>query len=247
LARSIERRTLSTGTGVRLAERFSNVKGVIFDMDGTLVDSEINTGLAVEQLLKESIPKTDLTGLDPTLGYGKTWALIVDELFALYPDFKHAIGGDKKDEAMKRLQHHFHHAPTPPPISKAVWAVEQAHRVMGKTGIATSSNQESMQHIVDLLGIRSKLTVAIAAENYQRSKPDPDPYLTAAQLLEVDPSTCLVFEDSIPGIKAGKAAGAKVIAILERSPNAELAKSLADGAITNYAELPDDFFQQISL
>lgn len=230
----------------RFSKKFPKIKGVIFDMDGTLVDSEINTGLAVDRLLKEH--GIDTTCLDDTLCYGKTWTLCVDELFKLYPRFKIAMesnaGGHA--EAMTKLQHYFHHGPTPPPIKKAVWAVTQAHDIVGKSAIATSSNRESLEHTIDLLGIRSKLSVAIAAEDYQKSKPDPDPYLTAAKLLGEEPSNCLVFEDSIAGITAAKAAGMSVVAILQRSPNEQLARELADAAITNYEDLGDDFFESVS-
>lgn len=218
-------------------------------MDGTLVDSELNTGLAVERLLTEEVDSINIAGLDETLCYGKTWASCLQEMLSLYPDLKTALGEDLEGEvrAMQKLQDYFHNGATPPPINKAVWAVRQAHQSIGKTAIATSSDRQSLEHTIDLLDIRSNLEAALSAEDYEKSKPDPDPFLTVAKRLEVeDASACLVFEDSIAGIQAAKNAGMKVIAILQRSPNEILARSLADAAITSYADLEEDFFEKIA-
>jgi len=53
----------------------------------------------------------------------------------------------------------------------------------------------------------------LGAEDYSKGKPDPEPYLTAMQLLAVQPAACIVVEDAEPGILAGRAAGAHVIAV----------------------------------
>merc|ERR1711879_382447 len=104
-------------------------------MDGTLVDSELNTGRAVDKLLTDE--GIEHPGLDETLCYGKTWQLCVRELCKLYPQLQNTVPEAK---AMERLQYDFEHGPEPPLIGRSVWAVSKAHAVIGKTAIATSSN-----------------------------------------------------------------------------------------------------------
>ena len=72
-----------------------------------------------------------------------------------------------------------------------------------------------------------------------RSKPFPDCYLLNAADLKVRPEDCVVFEDIIPGIQAGKAAGMRVFAVADLySENAESEKKrLSDGFISDYREL----------
>ena len=69
-----------------------------------------------------------------------------------------------------------------------------------------------------------------------RHKPDPDIFLAAARRLEAPPTTCLVFEDSLAGVAAARAAGMQVVARVD--PNLDLARFCeADLAIRSYAEL----------
>eukprot|EP00493_Phyllostaurus_siculus_P012774 UN12961 len=81
-----------------------------------------------------------------------------------------------------------------------------------KVGIATSSNRESVKHLLQRLGANS-VDDFVAAEDYSESKPDPECFLLLASKLGVKPRDCLVFEDSVAGVQAARKAGMKVIAI----------------------------------
>jgi sugar-phosphatase len=83
------------------------------------------------------------------------------------------------------------------------------------------------------------------ADDYANSKPAPDGYLHAASMLGVDPAECLVFEDSIAGIRSARAAGMQVIAVTFRSNVSAGELQLADDAITNFDELEEGFFARI--
>jgi sugar-phosphatase len=88
----------------------------------------------------------------------------------------------------------------------------------------------------------------ITADDVERGKPDPQPYLAGAAALGVDPADCLVIEDAPAGIEAGKAAGMTVLALATTFEAGELAAadyvvgSLADVALSSATELPDDSF-----
>lgn len=71
--------------------------------------------------------------------------------------------------------------------------------------------------------------VLIGGEDVTRGKPSPEGYLLAASHLGVDPTRCVVFEDTVRGVSAGRAAGAKVIAIASTRPAAQL--SAADAVV----------------
>jgi len=78
-------------------------------------------------------------------------------------------------------------------------------------------------------------SVAVFGEDVDNGKPAPDPFLLAAERLGIAPERCLVFEDTVAGIRAGQAAGMKVIALTTTSPSETL--SQADGIIANYLQV----------
>jgi HAD superfamily hydrolase (TIGR01509 family) len=82
--------------------------------------------------------------------------------------------------------------------------------------VATSSVSVSARPLLDRTGIRSLFSVVITGDEVQQGKPHPDIYLRAAKKLGISPEACLVIEDSLAGIAAGKAANMRVAAIPDR-------------------------------
>ena len=82
-----------------------------------------------------------------------------------------------------------------------------------KLGLVTSTGIELVKHIDGILSIYEKFDIVITSADTNSHKPNPDPYLTAMKYLNVEPKQCIVIEDSIQGVKAGKAAGSFVIAL----------------------------------
>ena len=82
--------------------------------------------------------------------------------------------------------------------------------------VATSSVSASARPLLDRTGIRSLFSVVITGDEVQQGKPHPDIYLRAAEKLGISPEACLVIEDSLAGIAAGKAANMRVAAIPDR-------------------------------
>ncbi|MGN0404478.1 MAG: HAD family hydrolase [Bariatricus sp.] len=84
--------------------------------------------------------------------------------------------------------------------------------------LATSSSREKAMRYLEMTGVQTYFTAAVCGNEVKRAKPAPDIFLTAAKALGVPAKECLVLEDSLNGLKAAKAAGCKAIVIPDLSP-----------------------------
>ena len=94
--------------------------------------------------------------------------------------------------------------------------LEQLREMKLPLAVATSSVSASARPLLDRTGIRSLFSVVVTGDEVQQGKPHPDIYLRAAKKLGISPEACLVIEDSLAGIAAGKAANMRVAAIPDR-------------------------------
>ena len=100
--------------------------------------------------------------------------------------------------------------------------------------IVTSSNDCKMSKLFSQIPeLRPKFEAVITDAMVERSKPDPQGYLIAAETLGVDPSDCVVFEDSFAGLEAGRRAGAYVVALATTNPRESLYEK-ADEVIDSF-------------
>jgi HAD superfamily hydrolase (TIGR01509 family) len=81
--------------------------------------------------------------------------------------------------------------------------------------VVSGSTRESVTKSLEILGLLDKFDTLVCAGDYTRSKPDPEPFLVAAQRLNVAPADCLVFEDTDMGIQAATAAGMAAVKVLQ--------------------------------
>jgi HAD superfamily hydrolase (TIGR01509 family) len=98
----------------------------------------------------------------------------------------------------------------------AKMTLEQLREMKLPLAVATSSVSASARPLLERTGIRSLFSVVITGDEVQQGKPHPDIYLRAAKELGISPEACLVIEDSLAGIAAGKAANMRVAAIPDR-------------------------------
>ena len=105
-----------------------------------------------------------------------------------------------------------------------------------KLGIATSNSRELVENIAAVHSLRNYFTCIVTGCDVERGKPSPDIYFAAAEGLQASCDRCLVFEDILPGIRAGKSAGMKVCAVEDEysAPDREAKKTLADYYIEDY-------------
>lgn len=102
-------------------------------------------------------------------------------------------------------------------------------------GVATSANKDNVDFIMNNTGIRKYFSEIVDADQITNGKPNPEIYLKAATQLGFSPSKCIVIEDSVSGIKSGKNAGMKVIAITNTHTRKDL--HMADLIIDDFNEL----------
>lgn len=101
--------------------------------------------------------------------------------------------------------------------------------------IATSSRNRYLDFILDGLSIRKYFKVIVTAQDITKGKPDPEIYLKTANQLNIDAKDCIVFEDTISGIKSAKAAGMKVIGVATTHSKEELES--ANSVIHSFTEV----------
>lgn len=217
------------------AADISGIQAVVFDMDGTLVDSEPYTGISVRRLL--AAQGIDDPDLDMSVFHGCTWQAISDALVARHPGLAGVCTPEGLDAQFEALWEE-----TPPPfIAGAPQALAAAH-AQGRTAICTSSRRPAVARLVSARGLGPDLDAIVCADDFGPSKPDPACFLLAAERLGVPPARCLVFEDSVAGQTAAARAGMTVVGIgpLRTGPHAPRF------AIPHYEALPAGFFADIS-
>ncbi|MDP1568145.1 MAG: HAD-IA family hydrolase, partial [Polaromonas sp.] len=119
-------------------------------------------------------------------------------------------------------------------------AAETVRRVAAThpVAIASSAHREVIAAAVDALGLRGILDEIVSSDDVAAGKPDPAVYLLAAARLGVDPARCLVVEDSVNGVRAGRAAGMTVVLVPNASvPPAPGALELADFVLDRLTDL----------
>ena len=114
--------------------------------------------------------------------------------------------------------------------------VTDLHRKGVKTAVVTSSNRQKMENVYRKHPeFKGYFDAILTSEDFAESKPSPDCYLRAAKHLGVEPDDCVVFEDSINGLRSGCAAGMKVVGLLTTNP-IEKVRALSDIQIPDYKE-----------
>ncbi len=207
------------------------IRTVIYDMDGTLVDSEGAIALAGKEALVDWGIECQLPDFKPFTGMG-------DDRF---------IGGVAEKygvpytvEMKKRAYEHYmakaEERVVVYPWSKRLVAYFAANGY--KMAIASASDRVKVLCNVGLLGIPvERFDAIITADDVSRQKPDPEIFLTAMARVGARPEETLVFEDSLMGVKAAKAAGMKCIAATTSYNPPELYEAGADAVLPDLASV----------
>ena len=210
-----------------------NIGAVLFDLDGSLVDSmwiwrDIDIeylskfGIMMPEGLQEAIEGMSFT---ETAIYFKERFQIPDSIEQMKSDWNH-MAWDKYTCQV-------------PLKNGAGEFVKYCRRQGIKLGIATSNSRELVENVISVLGLTDYFDSIVTGCEVLKGKPSPDIYLETAKRCGISPDKCHVFEDIVPGIMAGKAAGMKVCAVEDeysRYQDMEK-KSLADYFIRDYFDV----------
>jgi len=206
--------------------------GVIFDMDGVLVDSGAHHRAAWRALLDE---------LAATPAVPDYWRLTIGRPAeeAVGRLLGRALGSAEARRLARRKHHHYLRlaCEAPPPIPGAPAFVTALGEHGIPCGVATSASRFDAERLLSGIGLRSRFVVLITAEDVWLGKPEPEVYLRAADGLGVDPPRCLVFEDALVGIEAARRAGMRVIGLNTAHTDAELLATGAERVIPNFEGL----------
>lgn len=195
---------------------------VLFDMDGTLVDSTP----AVERSWAIWGAEYGLTRSVLEAGHGQPASQLV----------RAVLGPDRLDEGLRRiadLELHDIEDITVLPGAAALLAAVPADRA----AIVTSATRELAMARITAAGLAAPAAL-VTFDDVTHGKPDPEPFLTGAARLGVDPRRCLVVEDAPAGIAAAQAAGCATLAVTTTSLRSDLHADLVVDSLTEVAIVP---------
>lgn len=214
-------------------EMLKDTDAVIFDLDGSLVDSMwLWRAIDIEYLGKFGIALPEnLQSRIEGMSFNET-AVFFKENFPITDSL------EQIKETWNRMawDKYAHEVPLKPGIPHFL-----AHcKKRGiRLGIATSNSRELVTNVINAHNLQDYFSCIMTGCDVSKGKPAPDIYLAVAKALGVACERCLVFEDIIPGILAGKAAGMKVCAVEDAysAHDRERKKDLADYFIESYHEV----------
>jgi HAD superfamily hydrolase (TIGR01509 family) len=213
-------------------------RAVLFDLDGTLVDSE-----------RENVESVVLAA--------RRWKVELDD------DMRKFIVGHSWNEIHARIRREYGlQIPMSVLITAAVeekrvlfakqgyqalpGALELVRRLRGRAGLAVVSGSSCIEvrETIAGIGLTEYFQHLLGAEDYSQGKPHPEGYQSAMRLLGVAPRACIVIEDAEPGILSGKAAGAHVIAV-RRANWMGYDQSAADVIVDTLEQIADDLLEKL--
>jgi sugar-phosphatase len=197
------------------SDRGQPVRAGVFDLDGTIVDSEPRGLLALRRLFDDyRVPYDDVL---LRRFVGRRGPEVFAELDHLFP-------GHHPARLSAEVEAYFHE-PGQPALAALPGAAELAgeiHRQGDPLALVTSASHDHAVPTLERLGLLGLFSVVVAGDDVAVGKPDPEGYGRASDELGVAPSGCVAFEDSPAGLAAARAAGMYCVAVTTTHPRSEL-------------------------
>ena len=210
-----------------------NIKAVVFDMDGVLIDSEPVYLERAVRTLQTDYPQVTRKAMHPTVGmrsmeYRPFMATLLrmQEGDPLFQEQLERVNAACSNVDYKKIMR-----PQVPDILKKL-------KIMGmKLALASSSSLSNIHQVLEECGITEYFDSIISGESFEKGKPDPEIYFCTFERLDVKPEEVLVVEDSTYGVAAGVSSGALVAALIDERFSFD--QSPAHMQIESLAEVPE--------
>lgn len=189
------------------------IDGVIFDMDGTMFDTERMWATFWEPALAAlGLPYREGLAEAARGTAGVTTRNVVRQFYGPDCDAEAIV-----DSLHRVADEVFFSAPVPkkPGLDALLAWLKARHIPMA---VASSSREAMIRHNLDVWGLTQDFTAIVSGQHVAHSKPDPEIFLLTAQKLGVEPSRCLVLEDSYNGVRAGAAGGFVTVMVPDLVP-----------------------------
>lgn len=215
----------------------SDDRGVIFDMDGVLLDSAEFHKESWYRLAEElKIPYSDQFFVET---FGMTNYAIIPLMV------KHEVPADELDRLSERKEFLFREQAKGriSLFDGVIPLFEELKREGFKLALGTSTPESNVRFFYAELGLGRHLEAYTCSNDVKRGKPDPEVFLLAAERLGVTPGNCVVVEDAIAGVQAAKAGGMRCIAVTTTRTEEELRnESKPDLVVETISELSAERF-----
>ena len=209
-------------------------KAALFDLDGVVFDTEPQYTVFWGAICRQYHPEHP--GLENEIK-GSTLTQIYDRWFSGPLEAERANVTRRLDEYEQQMHYDF--------IPGFEAFIADLHKHGVKTAVVTSSNIPKMESVYRYQpGFKQLFDAILTSEDFDRSKPDPDCYLKAAERLGVRKSECIVFEDSFNGLRSGRAAEMAVVG-LATTNKAEDITPFSDMQIFDYQSVRFFSFERL--
>lgn len=211
------------------------LKGLIFDLDGTLTLTQQFHFLAYAEVFKKY--GINYTQEDDYKFAGQGGHCIVPGTFA---QNGRKISAEEEEKIINEKIQVYSRMLDENKIEPVTGVQEFLSKMQArslKMAVASGNRLEAIEKILNLVNIRQFFSVIVTNKDVQKSKPAPDIFLKAAEKLGLKPDECIVFEDAINGVQAAKAGGFKSIALLTGMQKADLLAAGASEAFENYTQI----------
>ena len=199
------------------------LKAALFDLDGVVFDTEPQYTVFWGEQCRLYHPEHP--GLEQEIK-GSTLTQIYDCWFSGPLHKEQPVITERLNAYEQQMDYDY--------IDGFIAFVNDLHQNGVKTAVVTSSNLPKMESVYRKQpGFKQLFDAILTSEDFEKSKPDPDCYLKAARRLSVEPDECVVFEDSVNGLRSGMAAKMKVVGLLTTNPQ-DVVAPLSDLQMVNY-------------